>query len=302
MRKNIKLKRTLFLAALLFICSAVSGCTGYSGKHDGFYGNLDIKVSNFKLSSYAGAFYWDGTQSDLQISVPDKFNNVRVGSLGGYFGTGVPDPFRIQVQDPKFALWRAEKSGTVSEEQKAELLNNEKRLENYFNEYAYPDPGKYEVPVSLEELVFKLHIGRFVEKLHVDKYMSYVGWVQKDKSIVFYAPVVYIECSPDNRVFYAKDGKLYRRADNSLVDNFNYPGALAAAKEKYEEEKAAGKAAAAEAVPDESANKASAGNSEAQQTAAEARSAEKTASEQASGERVRAEAASEKAKEEHSAE
>lgn len=247
MGKYFKLKLSFIMTALLLVWSA-AGCTGYSGKRDGFYGNLDIKVSNFKLSSYAGAFYWDGTKADLQITVPDKFSNVRVGGLGGYYGTGVPDPFRIQVQEPNFALWRKEKSGAVSEEDKAYLLNNEKRLRNYFNEYAYPDPSRYEVPVSLEELIFKLHIGRFVEKLYVSRSLTYIGRVRQDKSIVFYAPVVYIDCSPDNRVFYSKEGRLYRRADDSLVDDFNYPGALKAHAERREAENAAEKAAASEAA------------------------------------------------------
>lgn len=237
MNKYLKLKRVLFLAAVLLLCSAVTACTGYSGKHDGFNGNLDIKVSNFKLRAYAGAFYWDGTKADLQITVPDKFNGAEVGGLGGFFGTGVPDPFRIEVQSPFFALRRDHKLDIMSEAEKEAFLKSSS-LNRFFTEHSFPDKSRYDAPVIMEELVFKLSIGRYVEKLYIEDHAFYIGEKQPDKSIVFYLPVFNIECSPENKLYYSKDGKLYKRADNSLITEFRYPGALQAAAEEAAAEKA----------------------------------------------------------------
>lgn len=244
MKKLFYLKRFFIAAAFMLVLSVLTACTGYSGKHDGFYGNLDIKVSNFKLSAYAGAFYWDGTKADLQITVPDKFKGAEVGRLGGHFGTGVPDPFRIEMQTPFFELRRNGKLETMSDEEKAAFLKDSP-LNRYFTGYGYPDKSKYDVPFTVEELAFKLSIGRYVKKLYIEDITNYIGFRRQDKSIVFYLPVFDIECSPDNEVFYSKDGRLYKRADSSLITDFRYPGALQAEKEKAEAERAAAKEAGA---------------------------------------------------------
>ena len=43
-----------------------------------------------------------------------------------------------------------------------------------------------------------------------------------DGEKIAYCPRVSIICDEDNKTFYSKDGKLYYRQDDTLVDGFNY--------------------------------------------------------------------------------
>ena len=41
-------------------------------------------------------------------------------------------------------------------------------------------------------------------------------------NITLYHPVLYVECSKENKHFYAKDGKLYYRENDKLVESLEY--------------------------------------------------------------------------------
>ena len=182
-------------AVLALVMLIQSGCTGFSGKRDGFSGNLSIRVSDSGGRAFAAEYYWNGDVSEdaLIITVPDEFKGTQVTSLGGYIGTGVPTPFRIvpSTQHPE-----------KPETEHADFLA--------YGSYE-PDSARQ---VSLE---FTLNIGKNIKTIN-----SVVGGKfairAEDGSVTEYTIGFCVKCAEDNPTFYSKDGVLYRRSDDSRVE------------------------------------------------------------------------------------
>ena len=50
-------------------------------------------------TGYICTYYWDGTDDDRYIVMPDMLNDITINSVGGYFGNGNPDPFCVDIAD-----------------------------------------------------------------------------------------------------------------------------------------------------------------------------------------------------------
>lgn len=102
-------KRYLLPAAVILISFAVllllGGCSlDYSEMEtDGAYSYACGKKTAF-LYEYS----WDGTDSGLEIDVPDTCGGRRVVAVGGFFGRGLPMPFRADISE-----WITGKYGSV---------------------------------------------------------------------------------------------------------------------------------------------------------------------------------------------
>ena len=98
MKTALKVAMIIFPVGILvllvsFIFSQFSGCCM-------FYEKVQLdKVTIFEGVSdcFVAKFYWDGHEKE--ITFPDTYNKKPVNSLGGYFGRGVPTPFRIMCKD-----------------------------------------------------------------------------------------------------------------------------------------------------------------------------------------------------------
>ena len=152
---------------------------------------LNYGYNRFAWIAAAGAYYFDGDTSDMTITIPDKFGIYPITKLGYYYGTGVKSPFRIILPD------------------------------SYPTVSIHPSLDEDEIAAAdITYLDFTLYLGKNIkeiERIAMDYYKR-----PSENGNAYYAPRVYIICDEENKTFYSKDGKLYRREDDSLVDDFLY--------------------------------------------------------------------------------
>lgn len=74
----------------------------------------------------------------------------------------------------------------------------------------------------IQDIPFILNLGKNIEGIDCVIKDNYYPHMDEDGSTIYYHPVVYINCSPNNKIFYTEEGKLYRRQDHTLVDDFAY--------------------------------------------------------------------------------
>lgn len=151
---------------------------------------LRVDISEMKNYAVAKAYSWDGTKQGMTIDIPDEAEGYPVRALG---------------RDPR----GAEYSWFYPE------------LPRQMTDYIFGSPfvhGKSEYPYDMHELVFTVNLGKSVEKVY-GGFSQYYG--KKGDVTTVYWPTIYFCCDEENRTFYARDGKLYYKKDDSLVEGFN---------------------------------------------------------------------------------
>ena len=192
------------LTIVLILC--ISGCQSErialqydeSAEKDGFF----IGINKTANCCFAGGYVCDVYTENMEITIPDYYEDMPVKRIGGYFGRGVPCPFRISVAE---AYMNAPD-------------NSEFDSVYTGNIYEFELEEKY----TVEELEFTLNIGKNVDTIANVSMDNYYPHINEDESITFYHPVLNIICSDENKHFYSKDGKLYERETNDLISEFAY--------------------------------------------------------------------------------
>jgi len=185
------MKKCLRILLCVFIAAALSGCS-LEYKNIISQDNMSFYTSSIRKRCFAGSYNWDGNKDSMSINIPDKINGYAVKALGGYSGRGVSIPFCVNLP--------------------------EKLKEDAIFRYESDTP--FDVPV--EDLHFNINIGTNVKELTNIRFKDYFIYGNYIKDTYSYRIVVSVNCSEDNKTFYSKDGKLYRRSDDSLVDEFFY--------------------------------------------------------------------------------
>lgn len=157
--------------------------------------NPPIYCNKISRCSFVGAYEWDGREDTKTISIPNEWDEIPVTQIGGYYGTGVPTPFCIIFPND---YWNGD--GIYGE---------------------HPDKFDISEPYTIEDIVFTLQIGKNISKVE-NVSSGYYPLSNADGSITFFHPVVHVVCSEDNKTFYSSNGKLYDRADDQLVTEFDY--------------------------------------------------------------------------------
>jgi hypothetical protein len=190
------MKRHLLAFVCILIIAALSGCSlAYDSENVISKDNMSFYYpSSMSKRCFAGCYSWDGNKDSMNINIPDKIDGYAIKALGGYIGRGVPTPFGIKLP--------------------------EELKENTVLKYTCDTP----VGVPVEELHFTINIGANVKELKNIRFKDYYIYGDYIKDTYSYRVVVSISCSKKNKTFYSKDGKLYRSADDSLVDEFFYYG------------------------------------------------------------------------------
>ena len=179
----------LSCAALLGGCTEIGGgnLTGY-GSNAVLENGVHYQVHDRKRDAFAQTAYWDLDPAHTEIRIGDTADGAPVTSLGGYTGMGVPSPF---------------------------MITPEEDAECFFS--SGPDPAAYGSPVTWQDLIFTVHLGRNVSSASYTAGSGYVGIRQGNGSIAFYRPVVRFDCDPGNSTLYSRDGFLYLKSDDSPV-------------------------------------------------------------------------------------
>ena len=163
--------------------------------------NLYFTCNDLGNCAFVSSYQWDGTDEKKTITIPNEVGENKVTRLGGYSGRGCPEPFLISLTDD----YRITIDG-----EKIYSFNSEDELDTWGFEY------------EIENVRFTLNIGKGINKVvNVDMSNYYPKENEKGK-VILYHPVVYIECDEDNRTFYSKDGKLYYKSNDELVNDFAY--------------------------------------------------------------------------------
>jgi len=182
MRKN---KRKVLISIVSLMIFLLGGCTGY-GEH----------VTEGSWSAYLGEndafvyeYRWDGTDEGLRID-PPAMKGLPVTRYGGYMGRGVPMQFSIKI--PGAGLCRQK---------------------------VVP---KEEIIGTIE---FTLVVGSRISDIIVSNYGLggyYLLDEQEDAKCSYYKVIIHPEVDPANTKYYEQDGKLYARADDSLIPDICY--------------------------------------------------------------------------------
>ena len=202
----MNMKKTVAFLLLVSFILCLSACDldgvayfySYAGEYNGFGIDVNKLANCCFVSGYTCTEYTEG----MEITIPDDYNGIPIKRIGGFSGIGAPSPFGIDL---------------------SQLYMNAPEGSRYQSIFAdHPDLFNIADEYTVEEVVFQLHIGKNIEV--VDFIMNdYYPHINEDGSIIFYHPVVYITCSEENTTFYSKDGKLYYKSTNALVEDFAYP-------------------------------------------------------------------------------
>ncbi len=177
------------LAASLLLLGGCSGSiTGYVGR-EANVGRVHYQINERGKSAFAEVYAWDLDPAHHSVEIADTVESARVQQLGGYTGTGVPAPFRIEP------------------EQGAEFVVS-----------GDPSLESHDVPVTWQDLEFTVYLGKEMRKIANVAEAPYYGVKNQSGGIDFYRPVCRFVCDEGNETFYSRDGVLYNRSDDTPVE------------------------------------------------------------------------------------
>ncbi|BAL00586.1 hypothetical protein OBV_33870 [Oscillibacter valericigenes Sjm18-20] len=179
-----------------------NSCPNYQGENSARMEGVEY-VPNFKSGrAFAAGFDWDGETEEISVVIPDtvKFSgsskSCRVTKLGGFFGRGVPCQF-----GPMLPIGNNEGQGPLDESTgDPELLENLRRRH----------PGAPE-----QDLRVRLYLGRYVSEIPLPAVC--LLYQQREGEGILWRIIYQVDCDENNQTFYARDGKLYLRADEVPV-------------------------------------------------------------------------------------
>ncbi len=123
-----------------------------------------------------------------EIYLPSEYNDVLVEDLGGYYGRGVPTPF--------FLAYTGITEGFSTS--RDEIDSND----------------------TVIEVNIDIYLPKYLKKCSNIR-TEVTGYYEGDHSVIFIAKCnYYIDNS--NEYFYTKNGKLYNKSNDTLVDNLIY--------------------------------------------------------------------------------
>ena len=141
--------------------------------------------------AFASTYQWDGTGDAIDYTIPDMVQGARVTAIGGLVGELKKVPCHgLYVAMPET--------------------------------YRGAERAQYTMPVNAVEVTLPvhIHIGRYVRSIEEDGSLpaptGYFGY-EKGVSSYILTPVWTVTCDEGNETYYARDGRLYQRADDALV-------------------------------------------------------------------------------------
>lgn len=158
--------------------------------------NLCICINDTADCCFAGAYSCEEYTDGMEITIPDEHDGKPIKRIGGYYARGVPVAFCLDISD----LYMNAPEGSI-----------------YSALHSTVDEAQYQVV----DLPYELNIGENIDAV-VNVNNSYYPHIEEDGSVVYYHPVVSINCSEDNKTFYSENGRLYSKTDNTLVSDFDY--------------------------------------------------------------------------------
>ena len=178
-------KALTLIATTLLMAFLLGGCTGYGEKV--IEGSWSAYLG--KSDAFVYEYRWDGTEEGLRID-PGTMRGLPVTRYGGYMGRGVPMQFTITIPGA-----------------------------GHCRQSVVP---KEEIVGTIE---FTLVVGSQIRDIIISNYGLggyYLLDELEDGKNAYYKVLIHPEVDPANKKYYEKDGKLYAKADDSLIPYICY--------------------------------------------------------------------------------
>lgn len=169
-------------------------------------GAFGIGYSKIEKNAFVADFdYVFGGEN--RIVLPSEYKGIKIKTLGGYFGRGVPSPFGVSINDDEINAGAKERYVTEESYLYDENLGwwDEVEIINC------------ELTVVLPEYLEKIEFIRLSE-IFVGEYELKNGKI-KAKVV---RPSFCFSISENNEYFYTLNGKIYNKKDNSLINGIVY--------------------------------------------------------------------------------
>jgi hypothetical protein len=190
--KAIPIRKSKYIILIVFLLSIMflPGCVHYQKYAEN--NGLIYYVHPLKNTCFVSGWVWDGDEKNTIVTIPDTYRGKRVTQLSGHIGHGGGLRFELRPPDSFYDV-------TVS--------------------YGCP----MESPYSISELDFTLNIGKNITEYPIWSAQCYYKKTGEDgENNIYYHVYTYVNCSEENPTFYSKDGRLYYRENDELVNAFNY--------------------------------------------------------------------------------
>lgn len=146
----------------------------------------DYAIGYSSKSAFIGYVSYD--LDTVEIHLPDEYKGVKVLELGGYYGRGVPTPF---------------------------FLGYEGITEGFLMDFDSIDENDTIIEVNID-----VYLPKYLKKcVYVQPLVC--GTSESGQNTIYLAKCNYYLDS-ENDYFYTKDGKLYNKSDNTIVNNLIY--------------------------------------------------------------------------------
>ena len=189
--------------AFLFGLSVCSCSLFYDYDKEGRFGIGYSKIENSAFIADVDYDFGD----DRKIILPSDYNGIKIKTLGGYFGRGVPSPFGLSVKAEHF-FPDADRYYTTSESNlydqnsgwwdKTEIVNC---------------PIEIVLPQYLEKIDYLT-----LDVISVGEFETKSG---KTLAKIF-RPTFSFSISETNKYFFTRGGKIYNKNDGSLIGGIVY--------------------------------------------------------------------------------
>ncbi len=180
------IKATFIVALAAFTLSSCS--LSYSINHYDIDEFSKCAIGYSKRNAFIG--YVTYNLDTKEIHLPSEFRGVKIEDLGGYYGKGVPTPFFL------------------------EYAGIEHGFITGFDEINEED--------TIIETNIDIYLPKYLKsRSYIDEYVTGFREKGKEPATIYIARCNYYIDS-ENEYFYTKNGKLFNRSDDSVVDNLIY--------------------------------------------------------------------------------
>ena len=193
---KIPIKPVLAFLLIVTFLLLFTGCPDYTESEAELVGNIKYCNSHDGKTALVYSVVWDGNEENTVFEIPDTYNGKDLVSMGAKV-TG----FRVE-SDSQYWFYN-QKIGSNSE---TEQVNVDMSA------------------VEMKDIVFTLKIGKNIREIRAaysQRVPSYLVF-KRESGFVMYRVLFNIECPEDNKTFYSRDGKLYKRSNDELLDEFTY--------------------------------------------------------------------------------
>lgn len=181
MKKNVVLYIIIFVVVLFLLFTFpffLLGSNAYEFVEDDNFVYGHTKIPN---RYFVDTYLWDGNINNMDIYIPEKYNGKKIKKIGGYYGRGVPHPFKISLP---------------LEDDEINFMTD---CEDMFQDDEY-------ITYS-----FTIHVGRNIKEIFNSAYIDYYGYEKDGKVDIKYKIEYRFVIDKNNKWLGSENGRIYEK-------------------------------------------------------------------------------------------